>query len=230
MDIDEESVPDEKKPDHLFNYHRGKLVLGLLLMDINDAVREGDGQRLMTLYRIVLPIYYVNGCTKYVYTTLLLLVKLKAILSEAQAFCLTWNRFCNKHGRKARNIPLDLRLEQLNNLLKGFLKSLGANLKEKNAQRIARSLQALESILDALDEDCKLNSQTRVRKSKDPEETVAQIVKDLTEIDAFLKVPGREGHLSFAEFRSGVIGRVDYSKFYKSIKDKIELWKTKYES
>jgi hypothetical protein len=54
-----------------------------------------------------------------------------------------WNRFYNKHGGKGKNIPLDLRMEQLNKIIKTLWKGLGANLTESNAQRLAKILQSL---------------------------------------------------------------------------------------
>lgn len=233
MDVDESPDTNEaakSSDDPLYNYHRGKLIFGLLMLDLNDAIREGDGQRLMNLYKIALPFFDVHGCTKYFYTTLLLLVKVSAILPEGQAFRLIWNRFFNKHGWKGRNIPLDLRLEHLNNLLKSCLKVLGANLKEKSAQRIAQSLETLERILDSVDEDCSWETKVRARAVKDPEETVTQIVKDLNQIKAFKQTPGREGHPSFKSFGPSIPGKVDYGKMYQSIKDKLKLWSNIYEN
>lgn len=175
MEVDEPSdTCVDDKEDSLYNYHRGKLIFGLFMLDLSDAIREGDGQRLMNLYKIGLIFFNFHGSTKYFYTTLLLLVKIHAILPEGQAFRLIWNRFFNKHGWKGRNIPLDLRLEHLNNFLKACLKVLGANLKEKNAQRIALSLDTMEKILDSVDKDCNFETQVRGRHVKNPEETVSQ--------------------------------------------------------
>lgn len=55
---------DDEKPDYLFNYHSAKLTSGLILADINDAIREGDGGRLIQLYKMALPIYYSHDRTK----------------------------------------------------------------------------------------------------------------------------------------------------------------------
>ncbi len=230
MDVDEPSdTTREDSEDPLYNYHRGKLIFGLFMLDLSDAIREGDGQRLMNLYKIALLFFNFHGAVKYFYTTLLLLVKIHAILPEGKAFRLIWNRFFNKHGWKGRNIPLDLRLEHLNNFLKACLKVLGANLKEKNAQRIAQSLEILERIMDSIDSDCNRETTVRARGMKNPEETVAQIVQDLVAIKAFQQTPGRPGHPSFPKFASSIPGKVDYSKLYKSMKEKINLWSNMYD-
>lgn len=229
MEVDEPSdTCVDDKEDSLYNYHRGKLIFGLFMLDLSDAIREGDGQRLMNLYKIGLIFFNFHGSTKYFYTTLLLLVKVHVILPDGQAFRLIWNRFFNKHGWKGRNIPLDLQLEHLNNLLKACLKVLGANLKEKNAQRIALSLDAMEKIIDSVDKDCNFETQVRGRHVKNPEETVSQIVQDLIHIKALQQTPGQEGHPSFPKFPPSIPGKVDYSKLYQSIKEKIHLWSNIY--
>lgn len=73
------------KQDFKFNYHQNKLVFGLLLFDFNDAVREGDGERLLDLYKLALLLYHSEGHTKYAYIVLLHLVKVVAVLPEFEA-------------------------------------------------------------------------------------------------------------------------------------------------
>ena len=51
------STPEEdgKDPnDYLYNYHQKKLAFALLLMSFDDAVKEGDGQRLFDIYKVTL--------------------------------------------------------------------------------------------------------------------------------------------------------------------------------
>ena len=51
--IDDINTEEEGKDpnDYLYNYHRKKLAFGLLLMSFDDAVTEGDGQRLFDIYK-----------------------------------------------------------------------------------------------------------------------------------------------------------------------------------
>lgn len=59
-------------------------------------------------------------------------------------------------GKAGGNIPLDLRMEHLNKLLKTALKQLGSNISEDAAQRIARALTGLERLISNVDSDCNL--------------------------------------------------------------------------
>ena len=40
--------------DSIYNYHNSRLQMGLLLMNIADAIKEGDGLRLVNCYKFVL--------------------------------------------------------------------------------------------------------------------------------------------------------------------------------
>lgn len=135
---------------------------------------------------MALAIYYSHGRTKYQVTTLLLLVKTEALLSKLQAFTLKRNHFCNTKGRKG-HISVDLRLEQLNNLLKSFLKVLGSNLSLSSAQRVACCLDVLEAILESFDTDCNMDKDNKQRECKDKADTVLQIVKVLMDKKVLLK-------------------------------------------
>ena len=100
--------------DYIYNYHRGKLAYGLVFLEFNNAIKEGDGERIFDIYKMALLLYKVGGHYKYAYVVLLYLVKIAAVLPASSAHNLKWNRFCNKHGGKGKNISLDLQMEQLN--------------------------------------------------------------------------------------------------------------------
>ncbi|CAB3986486.1 hypothetical protein AC249_AIPGENE16794 [Paramuricea clavata] len=140
-------TPDPIINDHLYNYHCAKLKFGMILFDFNDAVQEGDGQRLHDIYKLALLLYKSGGHTKYSYVVLLYLVKIAAIYSEFEAHNLMWNRFYNKYGRLGGNISLDLKKEQQNKVLKTIWRALGSNLNKASASRVAEALENLERLI-----------------------------------------------------------------------------------
>ncbi|XP_078343148.1 uncharacterized protein LOC144628902 [Oculina patagonica] len=227
---EEEIPPIASSQDYIFNYHKAKLCHGFVLADFNDAIREGDGERVISLYKILLLIFKTHHCIKYAYATLLLLVRICALLSESQAFRLKWNRFCNATGKKARNIPLDLRLEHDNNFVKAFLKALGSNLNESNAQRVAACLNYMLLIMGTVDEDCERQSRTgTVRGGKDPAETVKQITTDLMKGNVFTECQQRNGYTGFENFSSNLYSKLDYRQLFHWIKDRLKVWEKIYE-
>ena len=207
--------------DHMFNYHRSKLVFGLVLFEYHDAIKEGDGGRLHDLYRQLLLLFKANNKIKYAYACLLYLAQIESILSERDAHNMKWNRFFNKHGGKGANIPLDLRMERLNKIVKTMWRSLGANLTKDSASRLANTLEPMEAVLDKIDEDCDLQRGRGYRSQGKPEVAVTQIAKDLMQINAFKHQPGRAGHRSFPRFPSSLLRGLDYRELHTWIVDQI---------
>ncbi|CAB3990580.1 hypothetical protein AC249_AIPGENE23166 [Paramuricea clavata] len=176
----ENQTPDE---DYLFNYHSSKLSFGLILMEFNDAIKEGDGERLHDLYKFALVLFKAHGKVKYSYAILMYLVQIESFLSEADAHNLKWNRFYNNHGRVGGNIPLDLRMEQLNKIVKTMWRSLGANLNEKSATQLANTIEPMEQILNTIDRECEITDSAGYLSKGKPETDVEIIMilkKDLT--------------------------------------------------
>ncbi len=157
------------------------------------------------------------------------MVKCIAILPKAQAFDLKWNRFFNNNGGKGRNIPLDLKKEQQNHVLKTMWHAIGANLDEQNAQRTASSLESVEQIYKTIDKDCNKDDKHTKREYPKQEEAVNQIISDLLEVAAFKNTPGRKGYDSFPQFKSSLLEGLDYRNLHNWIKEHIDLWGTIYQ-
>ncbi|KAJ7337862.1 hypothetical protein OS493_008020 [Desmophyllum pertusum] len=54
----------EAKADCIYNYHNARLQCGLLILNMMDAIKEGDGTRLMQCYKVVLLFEYKFKHTK----------------------------------------------------------------------------------------------------------------------------------------------------------------------
>lgn len=228
------SIPEQEvgpqSEDYKLNYHKAKLKFGMLLMDINDAIREADGVRLVNIYKFALLIYKCYGHTKYAYTTLLFLVNVHGLLTQEKAHNLIWNRFCNTQGKQGTNISLDLRLEHLNKLLKSCLKSLGSNFNENSALRISRSIGGIQMVVESVDKDYKLSDRSTRHGVKDPLESVQQMVEDLTKNKIFEETPNRPGYPSFPNFPENILGGLDFKALHSWMKSLVKVWSSMYEN
>ena len=88
-----------KKNDHL----RQSRHSILLHMNHNDAIKLGDGERVMRLNKFFCLYYKVSGCPKYAFATLHLQAQVDCLLSPRLAHSLTWNRFVNLQGKVDTN-------------------------------------------------------------------------------------------------------------------------------
>lgn len=206
-----------------------KLAFGLILLEFDDAIKEGDGGRLHDFYKFALLLYKAYGKTKYVYAILHYLVKIQAILSEEEAHDLLWNRSFNKYGLRGKNIPLDLRTEQMNKGVKTMWRSLHSNLNEDSAERLANTEEPMEDIRDSIKRDCGMTEIPGYRSSGKPEVAVQQIIKDLIEIKAFKREAGREGHPSFPNFQSNLLEKIDYRDLHSWMNGLLKTWEPIYE-
>ncbi|XP_019624892.1 PREDICTED: uncharacterized protein LOC109470395 [Branchiostoma belcheri] len=213
--------------DYKKQHTEARLSFGLFLEDMQDAVKEGDGERLMRLYTVALLYYKAYGHTQYSYSVLLLTVQINSILSPQKAHSLTWNRFYNGKGGKGRNIPLDLHLEHLNNFLKSFLKGLGPNLTERSADRISKSLGTLKTLLKRTDEELGVASPSGYHHSANPTQDVHTLVEVIREADLFSHYPGR-AFTAFPNFDRNLFAPLKYDKMWEWIKNSLKLWNNKY--
>ena len=97
----------------VYDYACEALGLGLLIMDFKDAVREGDGNRIMSLWKYLLLLFKASGRKNYAIEALTLLSQYSIILPPNLAEQLKWSRFVNMHGRPGHNISCDLHMEYL---------------------------------------------------------------------------------------------------------------------
>ena len=76
---------DEQKVDGVFDFGCFTLSLGLVLRGADDAVREGDGERLCRVWKFLTFLYSVAGNNKYALAGLRLTASLQGLLTPRQA-------------------------------------------------------------------------------------------------------------------------------------------------
>lgn len=136
---------DIKKEDHIFNYGCLHISLGLLIRDAEDSVKEGDGQRLVRVWKFLTLLFRLKGCHKYALAGIRLIASIEGLLTPRKAHQLIWNRFAGlKHGPGTR-ISRDERLEQLNKVSKEEIRSRGfPNINDDSVVTATRSTGTID--------------------------------------------------------------------------------------
>ena len=127
--------------DGVFNYTVQMFSLAFLHAEYH-AVREGDGLRVMRVWKFLLPIFKMAGRKNYSLEALNLLSQ-QLTLSPREAQQLVWSRFVNTHGRSGCNKPCDLEMEHLNRSCKTAVAALGANTTKMLLLWLATALDPL---------------------------------------------------------------------------------------
>ena len=98
----------------VYDYECEVMSLGLLFMDFKDAIREGDGNRVLLIWKYLLLLFKASGRTHYSIEALTILTQYQIVLPPNLAEQLKWSRFVNTVGLPGHNISCDLQNEHLN--------------------------------------------------------------------------------------------------------------------
>ena len=160
----------QKAPDGVFNYSSALLNDGLLLLELRDSIRRGDGPRDLRCWKFML-LYYLCYCTGGMLAkpniAWNLIGAIKATATPHLAHEITWCRFVSSRGGSGNNIPLDLYMEHLNRTLKDCLLGLGANISESTIIQISRFLSKLMTVSTHFDSECGIPKESSYHTCKD---------------------------------------------------------------
>ena len=109
--------------DGKFEYSRLVISVGLLYVEYCDAIKEGNGMRVLRCWRFMLLIFKSTNRVNYSIEAFTLLAQYHFCFSKRQAHQLVWGQFINVHGLPGHNIPCDLHMEHLNRLCKEAIKA-----------------------------------------------------------------------------------------------------------
>ena len=167
------------------------LSLGMLLMEFNDSIREGDGTRILRCWRYFFLFFKASERTNYSIEAFTLLAQEKYLLSPRMAMQLKWSRTINVHGRPGKNIPGDLHMEHLNRECKEAISGLGANITEKSIQRIGKCLGRVKSTLQQYDSVNEVKQESGHHTSHSTDVDLGKVLKQLQDSCVFAHQSGR---------------------------------------
>ena len=124
------------------DYARAVLTDGLLLLEYRDAIHEGDGNRVETCHKFLMPYFFATKHNKYALECFRYLCAVTTTCYGKVVASQVGTRVM--HGKVGRNVPVDFHMEQLNKLLKRLLIGLGANCNEEIMVRISRCINQLQ--------------------------------------------------------------------------------------
>ncbi len=136
-----------KSTDNVLSYSNEVMNLGLLLFEFKDAIKEGDGDRCLRLWKYFLLVFKASGRKNYAMEAFHLLIQYHIVLPPRLAEGVKWSRFVNTRGLPGNNISCDLHMEHMNKLVKTSIKGLGANKAQNSIIRCGKMVGTLESTL-----------------------------------------------------------------------------------
>lgn len=190
IDIDFHDHEDPVHSDKVNLHSRRLLSLGCFYLEYADAIREGDGNRVLRCWRYMLPMFISSGRKNYAIESLNFLVQHDFSLPPRQAAELIWGRFINVTGLQGRNVPNDLHMEHLNRLVKTAIQNLGANKTEVGITKVGKVLQVLAPLLANFDKDNGVMGASGKHKRPGENKDIRILMKNLS--SSFDVLPDRE--------------------------------------
>lgn len=200
--------------DRVLLYASELLTLGLLWMSFYDAIREGDGKRIVRVWKFLLISFRATGHHNYAKEAFNLLMQVEYLCSERTKAQILWGRFINTAGRQGCNMPCDLFMEHLNRRLKGVIRNIGANVTKSSLTRASRSVNIIEQVCQTLLAEVGHKQDSNYHCVPRFEQDLTTVVTVLTDAKVFCKIPKRQ-HCSF-KFKHGL--------FVTCSKEEIKDW------
>ena len=152
----------------------------------NDAIKEGDGDKVITYWRFLLFVFKLGGCMNYSGEAVNLLSQLHT-LSPRLVAQLKWGQFINTKGRVGCNISSDLHMEHLNKGRKGIIRNLGPNNSFGTIQRAANTISVVSDVCCQFARESGVDKESDHHKKKSNEKDFNIVLRTLEEKEVFVK-------------------------------------------
>ena len=203
---------DTAEDDGVLAYAKEVLSLALLWAEFEDAIREGDGLRVIRCWKFFLPIFKVTNHKNYAIGALNLLIQYKYLLSPRQREQLVWSRFINTRGRAGENKSCDIHMEHLNRIVKAAIGELSSNVSPKSVSRIGRCAGVLMKVCNQFDSVSSVIQRSGKHGGASSAKDVSKIVEELQKEKVFEHIPGRV-HASFPNVKKNLGSKLNMDKF-----------------
>jgi len=197
-----------KSHDSVLSYAEEVFSLGLFLMEFIDSVHEGDGNRILRCWRYMLLMFKASNKTKYSVEAFNALVQYHFVFNDKLRNQLLWSRTTNVHGKKGKNVPMDLHMEHLNRIFKDVVSSLGPNVVDSSLQRTGKALKGLVDIQQQFDAATGITPESSYHTFTSTKKDLIKVIEKLLHEGVFCGVAGHK-HKHFHSFKSTVVNRND---------------------
>lgn len=212
--LDDTQKP-KSQPDYLQNYGLWIIQFGLMLMQLNDTEKEGDGERLIRNSKALLLLFRMGKRgKKYAYELFRLISNVKCQMTEQMAERTINGRFVNWKGTKAGNCANDLKQEHLVKFTKMLIRGMGAQKTTKAMSRATTAASGLTEIVEQFDDTTNIHPESTAHSHKLAESDIQNMIDTINHLHVFETKPGR-AHPSFRSLPRSVYENVDITKLVK---------------
>ena len=211
----------QRTSDGIYSYTCEVISLGLLLLEFNDAVHEGDGERILRCWKFFFPIFKASKRKNYAIEAFNLLYQYYFLFTPRMAAQLLWNRTVNTRGGLGKNIPCDLHMEHLNRCVKTAMSSLSSNISDESVIPVGKCIRPLSEIMSQFDYVHHIPSESYSHPLKSRQSDIEKIIEQL-QSSCVTKLCSNRQHKGYPNFESNMIVALDKVKLYAWMNQQID--------
>jgi hypothetical protein len=196
-------MEDDEIYDGVQNYARAFMKSALLLRDVHDAYKMGDGNRVYRNIKFLMLHFDRGHNIKYRIWMFRMLAYDLALLSDYERHKYRNNIAINLVGGVRECLPNDNLVEITVHKIKECMRAMGANLTYNAARRSAKCLGTVNNMVAML-----ASMKSGEHAATNTEKDVSCMVKLLHQAQVFSHVAGRE-HGTFPNFPSDLLNDVN---------------------
>lgn len=186
------SIPTSSTEDRRMNYGLQLMLLGVLLMQLNDTEAEGDGDRSLRNWKLLM-LYFRSRSRgmKYAFEAMRFITFVKALYSEKMAHRILHGQFVNPKGGNGNNYANDLKMEHEVKNDKGVLKGLCANKTLKAVQRCTSAGYLLNETCKQYDRESNITPESTSHTHACSSDDIREMIELISSQEPFQHQPGR---------------------------------------
>ena len=206
------SIPPDEVEDGLLNYGLQVIQLGVFLMQLNDTEAEGDGERSIMNWKMLMLYYRCRSRgMKYAYEAMRFITCVRALYTEKMSHRIIHGQFVNPKGGDGKNYANDLKMEHIICDNKVVLGDLKANKTLTAVQRNSQAAYGVKTeFCNQYDRQCnippELSKHTHACTTDDVRDMLAVIHRG----EPFKHLPGRKLN-SFPDIKKTPLEKLDVS-------------------
>ncbi len=186
-------VDPSKSDDCLMNYAIQCIQLGTMLMQLNDTEKEGDGERSLINWKLLM-LYFRSRSrgAKYAFEAMRFITFVKALYTEKMAHRILHGQFVNEKGGAGNNCANDLRMEMLVKTNKNILRGMCGNKTLTAVQRSTSAAHGLDKIVKTFDEQCGVHADSTMHTDTSNKDDINEMITIIHAVKPFDYQPDRK--------------------------------------
>ena len=203
------SIPCGSQEDRQLNYGLQVIQLGMMLMQLNDTEHEGDGDRSLINWKMLLLYFRCRPKgMKYAYEAMRFITCVKALYTEKTAHRILHGQFVNPKGGEGNNYANDLKMEHCIQDNKVSIRGMRANKTLNAVQRCSGSSYGQKEFCIQFDGQCNIPPESTRHTHACTTEDVKSMLAIVQQVQPFKYHAGRQLN-SFPHISKSPLDKLD---------------------